>query len=157
MRDIHNRADGTFSAILKKIFIEKKTRNPRFSLRAYARVLNIPVASLSQIMAGKRGLSLKNAIKIMDAMEASSDERRRIMEMFMGGTPPQLPVNEMGDRVPREECLFYNTTFSIKKTDLPKLNQKIAEFVEQFGRPKSHRSQEEIYTMNVQLFPLVEE
>ena len=50
---------------LKQVFQERRGRNPRYSLRSYARDLDLGVATLSQVLSGKRHLSVKNAKKVV--------------------------------------------------------------------------------------------
>ena len=49
---------------LNRKFVEKRTRNPRYSLRAYAKSLQIGPAALSEILRGKRKISPKMALKV---------------------------------------------------------------------------------------------
>ena len=50
--------------ILTLVLNERRSRNPRYSLRAYARDLGISVSHLSTIMNGRRKLSTLQAGKI---------------------------------------------------------------------------------------------
>ena len=54
--------------ILEREFLARRKRNPRFSLRSYAKFLGIGVASLSEVLAGKRQLSPKNIKKISEKL-----------------------------------------------------------------------------------------
>ncbi len=53
---------------------DSKSKNPQFSLRGLARKLQISPASLSQIISGKRNLTLKTAKKICERLSVSPDE-----------------------------------------------------------------------------------
>lgn len=53
---------------LKKTFDERKAKNPAYSLRAFARSLNMDSSSLSAIMRGKRHVTAKLAKRIIDEL-----------------------------------------------------------------------------------------
>ncbi|MGZ3771103.1 MAG: TIGR02147 family protein [Bdellovibrio sp.] len=53
----------------------RKTRNPRYSLRAYARDLGMPASKLSQILRGRCGLSETRAREIAEKMGLSTAEK----------------------------------------------------------------------------------
>ncbi len=50
--------------ILKELFEEKRSRNSKYSLRAFSRDLDISVSHLSAIMNGNAKISTVNACKI---------------------------------------------------------------------------------------------
>lgn len=50
---------------LQKVFLEKTRKNPRYSLRAFAKNLNIDSSTLSALMNGKRPLTPQMAKKIL--------------------------------------------------------------------------------------------
>ena len=58
----------TILELLKKDFHAKQEKNPSYSLRAYARYLDISPTSLSLFLSNKRGLSSKNEDKIVDKL-----------------------------------------------------------------------------------------
>jgi uncharacterized protein (TIGR02147 family) len=58
---------------------DRRKRNPAYSLRAFARSLQLPAASLSQIMLGKRPLTFKTALRIADRMDFSPKEKRQFL------------------------------------------------------------------------------
>jgi plasmid maintenance system antidote protein VapI len=52
-------------------FVQRRTRNPSYSLRAFARDLGVSPTSLSEVIAKKRDLSKKNILKISDRLALS--------------------------------------------------------------------------------------
>lgn len=65
----------SFRLWMQKQFTERCRRNPRYSLRAFAKALDMDASTLSQILSGKRKIS-KNIIKIIcDKLSASPRER----------------------------------------------------------------------------------
>lgn len=57
--------ENNSSNLLKTIFNAKKKKNPRFSLRAFARQLNMSSGRLSEILNGRRTMTLKMASHIV--------------------------------------------------------------------------------------------
>lgn len=56
-------------SLLKNEFDEKRARNPRFSLRAYAKLLGLSAATLSRIFNGRRSISKKAAAHLMRRLQ----------------------------------------------------------------------------------------
>lgn len=65
--------------ILIQEFKKRRTRNPNFSLRSFAKWLDISPAQLSQMMTGKRPITLKQLKKISDRLSFSPVEKRSLM------------------------------------------------------------------------------
>lgn len=59
---------------LKKEFKKRCQRNPHYSLRAFARDLGIARTSISDVIAGKRRLSLGNISKVAKALDLKDSE-----------------------------------------------------------------------------------
>jgi uncharacterized protein (TIGR02147 family) len=58
----------TYKDILNEELVNRQKMNKLFSLRSFARLLDISPAQLSQVMSGKRSLTLKMANKISDKL-----------------------------------------------------------------------------------------
>lgn len=85
-----------FRKELNRIFEEKKSRNSRFSLRAFAASLEVAPSSLSSILNGSRPLSDKNCKKFGKKLNLSDSQIRD----FMGIKIPehkQLKYNEISE------------------------------------------------------------
>jgi len=54
---------------LQKTFAERSRKNPQYSLRSFARSLDIDSSTLSAILRGKRPLTAKTASKLIDALD----------------------------------------------------------------------------------------
>lgn len=67
-----------YRAILLDEFATRKKKNPAYSLRAYARDLNISVTALSDVLAQKRDLSKKNLKKISDRLGWGPEKSAKI-------------------------------------------------------------------------------
>ena len=60
---------------LKEILIERKAKNSRYSARAFARDLGISQAFLSQVLSGKRNLSLELKLRIAESSGLSLQKK----------------------------------------------------------------------------------
>jgi transcriptional regulator with XRE-family HTH domain len=69
----------TLRGIIHQRFEESRARNRSFSLRAFAKTLSVSPASLSQILSGKRPLTLTTAKKICDRLGLSPTEERGVL------------------------------------------------------------------------------
>jgi transcriptional regulator with XRE-family HTH domain len=55
-------------------------RNPGFSLRAYSRKLGVPAPVLSELLRGKRNLTKKMALRLVERLELPPEDTRRVLE-----------------------------------------------------------------------------
>ena len=70
---------------LKTELKERQQRNPQFSLRSFARWLDLSPAQLSQIMSGKRKVTAKTLTLVSDRLGLSPVERLQLMQASMPG------------------------------------------------------------------------
>lgn len=69
--------------ILKQEFEKRRKRNPNFSLRSFAKWLGISPAQLSQMMTGKRSVTVNSAKIISEKMNLSPVEKRIFLNSCM--------------------------------------------------------------------------
>ncbi len=77
-------------------------KNPRYSLRAYAKGLAIDVAALSRVLAGKGALSLKSAERVVRVLGCTAQAKRLFLDSVakdlkrraLGKVAPDLPPAE---------------------------------------------------------------
>lgn len=70
----------THALILQNELSRRLNKNPKYSLRSFAKALAITPSGLSEILAGKRGLSIKKAQMLLDRMDLSQDEEHLFLE-----------------------------------------------------------------------------
>lgn len=70
---------------LENLLAEKIKKNPQFSLRAFARLVDVSPAVLSRILSGKRRLTFNLATRIADALHLGPIERETLYSFFIGG------------------------------------------------------------------------
>lgn len=70
---------NTAAEFLITTFNERKEKNPRYSLRAFARSLGVSSGQLSEILSGKRPLSHKLARRISIALALTTEESQKLI------------------------------------------------------------------------------
>ncbi len=79
-----------YRLVLKQWLDERKARNARFSLRAFAQKIGISHSTLSQIFKGERNLSVQTAQRIAVHLKLTSDVRESfILKVRLEGANPQ--------------------------------------------------------------------
>lgn len=80
-----NNIENTSSQLwLENLLAEKIKKNPQFSLRAFARLVDVSPAVLSRILSGKRKLTFNLAVRIADALVLGPIERDTLYSFFTG-------------------------------------------------------------------------
>lgn len=83
----------TCASVLKEEFERRKQEYPRFSLRAFARLLGISPASLSQVMSGSRCLGVRSAVLVADQCGFPPEKRAEFISLAIG-----TPVTEVSTK-----------------------------------------------------------
>lgn len=69
--------------LLNDEFKKRRSRNSNFSLRSFAKWLQISPAQLSQMMTGKRSITLKSLEKISSRLALSPSEKKSLMNSYL--------------------------------------------------------------------------
>jgi transcriptional regulator with XRE-family HTH domain len=72
-----------FQKSLYEIYLKLKERNSSFSLRAFAKKIDVSSGELSEIFSGKRNVSLNKAKKIASKLILSPDEKMKLFSTFL--------------------------------------------------------------------------
>ena len=76
---------GELIRLLEELYEQRKAKNHRYSLRAFAKSLGMHSATLSRLMTGTRRVTYEQAFKLMDQLKISDPELRlRIAEETAG-------------------------------------------------------------------------
>ena len=70
---------NSIAAVLQLELEKRVKRNPAFSLRAFAKYLNVSPATLSQVISKKRNLSMKKGAEILNQLGFSPTEQLNLM------------------------------------------------------------------------------
>ena len=66
--------------LLQSELSHRRNRNSLYSLRAFARDLGIGVGSISEVMSGKRELSKKNIMKVLQNLNLTSEQKAELLK-----------------------------------------------------------------------------
>ncbi len=75
---------------LSEVFAEARARNPAYSLRAFSKKLKISPAALSEILNGKRDISIKLAVKLLKNLGADPQITSEVLSAFTSKSPKAL-------------------------------------------------------------------
>ena len=101
---------------LQNLLEEKTKKNPQFSLRALARMVEISPAVLSRVLNGKRKLTFSLAVRIADALKMGPMERETLYSFYVS-SQEQMPSEDVKVRElsidcfnAMKECYHYGIT-----------------------------------------------
>ena len=84
---------------LSNLFKDKVKSNPSFSLRSFARQLEISPAVLSRIFKGERTLTFKLAVRVAEALNLENGEREKLYSFYIPANKcSNLEFNEEEDQ-----------------------------------------------------------
>jgi uncharacterized protein (TIGR02147 family) len=81
-----SKLNSSYNLITAKIeneFVRAKSKNPSFSLRAFAKKIGLPASALSEVLKGKRPITKRMANKIADSLDLSIVERNQWQNLFL--------------------------------------------------------------------------
>lgn len=99
--DLPKKIPKTYFSYLKEIYDKRKTKNPAYSFRAYARDIGISSGHLSDIFSGKVGLSLETAARISHNLNLDNEEKYLflILVKIFGAKNHELEVRELENKL----------------------------------------------------------
>ena len=89
---------------LENLLAEKVKRNPQFSLRAFARLVDVSPAVLSRILSGKRKLTFNLAVRIADALVLGPIERDTLYSFFTNPSETEKSAEEKHEKELSIDC-----------------------------------------------------
>lgn len=82
--NIHNTLESHSSQTwLANLLETKSKKNPLFSMRAFARLVDVSPAVLSRVLSGKRKLTFNLAVRIADALVLGPEEREILYSFYL--------------------------------------------------------------------------
>lgn len=88
---------------LRVLYLERIERNPKYSLRSFAKQLEIPSGRLSELLSGKRRLTLSLVKKIAARLKLDEGQRSALLREVIGTSMPALAANPRARLVLDEE------------------------------------------------------
>ena len=83
---------------------DRKSRNPLYSLRAFARDLNVGKTALSDVLAGKRNFSRQAALQVSEKLAWGPRRTKIVLEEIQSRTKA-IPLSPKSDSIDLEEYL----------------------------------------------------
>jgi transcriptional regulator with XRE-family HTH domain len=102
-QDISVPMELTIKKLLMQELTTRQARNPSYSIRAFARDLEIGVATLSEVLGGKRNISKTNLEKVLEKLLVSPLEREKLWDEYRDKV--NRP-HEVDDKMLIDEDLF---------------------------------------------------
>ena len=105
--EVNNRVEDRSSYHVKisaDLFRVKRARNPRFSLRSFAKQLHVSPAQLSQLLSEKRRMTAPQALKIAETLKFTARRRRAFFQSVHASilSPNAQPVAPYRELTPQE-------------------------------------------------------
>ena len=69
-----------FQALLREQLSLSQTKNPAYSVRAFAKRLDMGLGTISEVLSGKRELSAKSVTKVLDRLGVGPADRAKILK-----------------------------------------------------------------------------
>lgn len=88
---------SSYNQYLKRELEKRIHKNPRYSLRNFARHLGLSASHLSRVLNGKKKLSLELGIKISEKLKHSKSERTHFAELIQLAVEKELAIRESLD------------------------------------------------------------
>lgn len=69
--------------LLKKELLNAQVKNPQYSIRSFSKKLKTNPSAISEILSGKRSLSLKNGQKFLDCLSVDPLQKKQLLEALV--------------------------------------------------------------------------
>ena len=93
-----------YREILKSSLEERCLINPKYSLRAFANDLEVPVSNLSGVIKGNKGLSRGTAVKISTRLGFNKSEAARFVNLVMASDGRSKKIRQNAEKSLKEGC-----------------------------------------------------
>lgn len=100
-----NQEMNDYRDILREHFLVRKEVNPSYSLRSYARDLEMPSSNLSSVLNGKQGLSFNTANNISNKLRINGDEREKFLNLVLATDGRSKKVKLQAQKYLDENCI----------------------------------------------------
>lgn len=87
---------SSYKDFLAVEYLRRSKANPRYSQRAFAKQLGLSAGELSEVLRGKRCLSLKSALRIARSLNLNEAERNHLLSLVNGQKSKEWESEEPG-------------------------------------------------------------
>lgn len=102
----------SFREILADVFSERRAKNPSYSMRAFARDIDILPSRLSDILNGKQGLSESKAQKILGKLNLPEDTKSHFLNLVMASHSRSKSARKIAQKNLQAQTLNPNVSLS---------------------------------------------
>lgn len=85
----------SYREIIRSEFEKRRSKNPSYSLRAFARDLHVPVSRLSEVLNGKGGVSLKRGWALAEKLNLDESQK----DVFLKQLSQEKSLHRQGRRI----------------------------------------------------------
>lgn len=146
-----------YREILKNEFEKRKQRNPLYSLRAFARLIDLSSPRLSDILNKKKGLSKEKALQIAKRLDLVGKESEYFVLLVESEHQRKKKLRE---EATKKLDTFFDQQFTlkfhltIKNDQVDELKKDLTDFLETFNKKKSNKDNGKSYQLNLELLRL---
>lgn len=154
MQELNKNSD--FRQFLEDELARRSQNYPRYSLRAFARHLDVDSSFLSKILNGKRTVTMRTIRMFGERLNLPPEEMQRFAEISRE-KKMKRKLNRLLERMPTEEREQSTITLTVDETRLPEAKERIKAFRKELAELLNithSPAQGKSYQISVSLFPI---
>ena len=152
MQNINKNSD--FRQFLEDELVRRSQNYPRYSLRAFARHLEVDSSFLSKILNGKRTVTMRTIRMFGERLNLTPEELSRFGELSRE-KKMKRKLERLLEKMPSEEREQSTISLTVDEARLPEAKERIKEFRKELAEIlNSGSSQGKTYQISVSLFPV---
>lgn len=152
MQDVKQNSD--FRQFLEDELARRSQNFPRYSLRAFARHLEVDSSFLSKILNGKRTVTLRTIRMFGERLNLTPEELSRFGELSRE-KKMKRKLERLLEKMPTEEREQSTISINVDEHRLPEAKEKIKAFRKELAQfLDSGATQGKTYQISVSLFPI---
>lgn len=82
-----------YRGYLSAVLVQRMQANPSYSMRAFARSLGLSAGELSEVLRGKRKLSLRSAERVAEGLHLDAKEREHLVRLVLDERRDRAPAS----------------------------------------------------------------
>lgn len=90
-----------YRGYLSAVLVQRMQANPQYSMRAFARSLGLSAGELSEVLRGKRKLSLRSAERVSAGLRLNAAEREHLLSLVLSERRERAPATLVPIEGPR--------------------------------------------------------
>jgi len=152
MQEVNKNSD--FRQFLEEELARRSQNYPRYSLRAFARHLEVDSSFLSKILNGKRTVTMRTIRMFGERLNLTPEELSRFGELSRE-KKMKRKLERLLEKMPSEEREQSTISLTVDEARLPEAKERIKEFRKELAEILNSGSQQgKTYQISVSLFPV---